>query len=552
MEDGYATPGDRVRKAYDYNLFDEESGNAAADSSKDDGTNLAAPTVWYPKDNIDNTTHPNNCFTYCKSYAFRDAKSSRYTGENCMFEDWIDCIFRYLLVDQDFPTSKKAAAVCPAFARAYQTVCAPPSKRRKEDDFAQSAESRYLSDIRDVTWDDCCCSNPIIANIVVEWLFDVVKHYKLSTETFQLTVEYLYTCLKTHEVIVKTNIQELIQLTALACLFIAAKFHETDPPLASELVDITENRYTVNQIIMEEGYVLNFCLKFRLCRITRHSTAWRLLGSLDSKWGPSDPSKIVHNAEKIGLIVDYLCNMSLIACTRFFNGKSVYGNVDFCLPDVNASPSLIASAIVFFALTFFEIDWTFELSSVSGYSRDDIEVYSRCIYRLYVLCRSLKHCEISICESIGKSQPCIGNIENISKRYNENFYNKYEWLVPSENVTASVWSGVWIAKKDLPAKQTHRIMTASRSILPAKLYKYENGYWTSTPRTWYNHKGGIWARALKSTVRSGRIDKDSPRSVITLVSDIPTYPDTRMVLEHVIGASVCVSFGRSKRTISET
>ena len=94
--------------------------------------------------------------------------------------------------------------------------------------------------------------------ILIDWLIDVHKKYKLKPETMFLTVSIIDRYLS------KKNVTTInLQLVGVVALLIASKYEDIYPPKIKELAEITDGAYVPKQLlVMEENMLstLNFDL----------------------------------------------------------------------------------------------------------------------------------------------------------------------------------------------------------------------------------------------------------------------------------------------------
>jgi len=95
--------------------------------------------------------------------------------------------------------------------------------------------------------------------ILVDWLVDVHKKYKLRPETLFLTVQLIDRYLDT-----QMTAQHHLQLVGVTALMIAAKFEEVHPPQIKEYVFVTDKAYSQDEILKMEVCMLK-ALKFQIC-----------------------------------------------------------------------------------------------------------------------------------------------------------------------------------------------------------------------------------------------------------------------------------------------
>ncbi|XP_074369762.1 cyclin-A1-1-like [Apium graveolens] len=93
---------------------------------------------------------------------------------------------------------------------------------------------------------------------VIDWLVDVALVHELDSETLYLSVNYIDRYLSGNSI----N-QENLQLLGVACMMIASKYEETDPPSVQKFRKVTANTYSEDEILRMETTVLH-CLKFQL------------------------------------------------------------------------------------------------------------------------------------------------------------------------------------------------------------------------------------------------------------------------------------------------
>jgi G2/mitotic-specific cyclin-B, other len=87
--------------------------------------------------------------------------------------------------------------------------------------------------------------------IVIDWLVDVHRKFKMKTETFFVAIRLLDRYLEINQIR-----KEIFQLVATACLFIAAKYEEIYPPSLSDFAYICADTYNKTEIIEMESMIL--------------------------------------------------------------------------------------------------------------------------------------------------------------------------------------------------------------------------------------------------------------------------------------------------------
>jgi len=98
--------------------------------------------------------------------------------------------------------------------------------------------------------------------ILIDWLVDVHKKYKLRPETLFLSVNLIDRYLDS-----QVTAQRQLQLVGVTALMIAAKFEEVYPPQVKDFVYVTDKAYTREDILKMEVSILKV-LQFKICRPT--------------------------------------------------------------------------------------------------------------------------------------------------------------------------------------------------------------------------------------------------------------------------------------------
>jgi len=104
--------------------------------------------------------------------------------------------------------------------------------------------------------------NEKMRGILVDWLVSVQQKYKLKDETVFLAVSLIDRYLA-----VKATARARLQLVGVTALLVAAKFEDMNPPSVKEMVAVTDNAYTAQDIINMEVTMLG-ALDFKICRPT--------------------------------------------------------------------------------------------------------------------------------------------------------------------------------------------------------------------------------------------------------------------------------------------
>ncbi|CAE8629522.1 unnamed protein product, partial [Polarella glacialis] len=98
--------------------------------------------------------------------------------------------------------------------------------------------------------------------ILIDWLVDVHKRYKLKAETLFLAISLVDRFLER-----RVTARRHLQLVGVTALLIAAKFEELYPPQIHEFVYVTDKTYTKEEVIRMEVLMLTV-LDFKICRPT--------------------------------------------------------------------------------------------------------------------------------------------------------------------------------------------------------------------------------------------------------------------------------------------
>ena len=88
-------------------------------------------------------------------------------------------------------------------------------------------------------------------SILVDWLIEVSEEFSLDNRTLYLAVSYVDRFLS-----VMSVQRGKLQLVGIASLFIAAKFEEIYPPDATDFVYVTDDTYTLEQLLRMERLIL--------------------------------------------------------------------------------------------------------------------------------------------------------------------------------------------------------------------------------------------------------------------------------------------------------
>lgn len=88
--------------------------------------------------------------------------------------------------------------------------------------------------------------------ILIDWLIDVHRQFKMRTETLYLAISFIDRYLS------KSEVERCrLQLVGVAAMFIAAKFEEIHPPELKDFVYICASAYTKENVIAMEARMLS-------------------------------------------------------------------------------------------------------------------------------------------------------------------------------------------------------------------------------------------------------------------------------------------------------
>jgi hypothetical protein len=108
----------------------------------------------------------------------------------------------------------------------------------------RSASPKYMSKQTDI--------NAKMRTILINWLVEVHRKFRLKPETLFLTVNILDRFLEK-----KAVSRSKLQLVGVGALLIASKYEEIYAPEVQELVEMTDNAYTRDEVLQVECIMLN-------------------------------------------------------------------------------------------------------------------------------------------------------------------------------------------------------------------------------------------------------------------------------------------------------
>lgn len=113
----------------------------------------------------------------------------------------------------------------------------------KEIEVATLPNAEYMDAQSEITWDQ--------RGILVDWLIQVHMRFNLLPESLYLTINLMDRFLSSRPISLNK-----LQLVGLACFFIATKYEETCAPSVTEIVFLSDNQYTVAEVLKAEMYIL--------------------------------------------------------------------------------------------------------------------------------------------------------------------------------------------------------------------------------------------------------------------------------------------------------
>eukprot|EP00929_Paragymnodinium_shiwhaense_P111114 TRINITY_DN7871_c0_g1_i1.p1 TRINITY_DN7871_c0_g1~~TRINITY_DN7871_c0_g1_i1.p1 ORF type:complete len:557 (-),score=124.49 TRINITY_DN7871_c0_g1_i1:180-1850(-) len=156
--------------------------------------------------------------------------------------------------------SPKAAAAMDA---SREEVCSPFSTKAEAAD-AQNV-SEYVSDVmmllfkqesrgapRPAFMDSQAHINTKMRAILVDWLVEVHAKYRLRHDTLFLTVNIIDRYLSVNKRVARNK----LQLVGVTALLVASKFEDIKPPQVVDLVYITDNAYSNDEVVQMECAML--------------------------------------------------------------------------------------------------------------------------------------------------------------------------------------------------------------------------------------------------------------------------------------------------------
>ena len=155
-------------------------------------------------------------------------------------------------------------------------------------------------------------------SILVDWLIEVSEEFSLDNRTLYLAVSYVDRFLS-----IMSVQRGKLQLVGVASLFIAAKFEEIYPPDATDFVYVTDDTYTLEQLLRMERFILE-TLGYNVSAPTFGDFLDIFLGAAGCKLEGSE----------LRCLAMYFCELALLDSGKFLT---------YLPTDIAASAILLAS-----------------------------------------------------------------------------------------------------------------------------------------------------------------------------------------------------------------
>ncbi|EFC40700.1 cyclin B1-like protein [Naegleria gruberi] len=183
---------------------------------------------------------------------------------------------------------------------------------------------------------------------IVNWMIEVHQKFRLSTPTMYLAVDLLDRFLSKNDI----NLNHL-QLLGATCIFVASKYEDLQYPLSSELVKISMNLFTKEDVLKMERLLLRD-LDFNITVATVYPFLKRYLKCAR-------------------------CDFNQLALAYYLSELSLLEEASLYYP-----PSQIASACIYVAgrLCNKKDSWDSVLQYYTGYSEQDIEACASVIVKI--------------------------------------------------------------------------------------------------------------------------------------------------------------------------
>lgn len=185
--------------------------------------------------------------------------------------------------------------------------------------------------------------NHRMRTILIDWLIEVSEEMQLHAETLYLTVNLLDRFLSKMSVL-----RGKLQLVGAAALLVATKYEEIYPPAAKDLIYLTDDCYSVEQLFRMEDLLLKV-VNFDVSQPTPEAFLVHV-----NKFAESD--------EQTATLSRYIVELTLMQ-GEFY---------------LSQSPSILSAAAVCVARhTLGYLPWSEELTDLTSYSKDDLRECTR-------------------------------------------------------------------------------------------------------------------------------------------------------------------------------
>ncbi|XP_051136235.1 putative cyclin-A3-1 [Andrographis paniculata] len=194
--------------------------------------------------------------------------------------------------------------------------------------------------------------NPFMRSVLIDWLVEVAQEYKLVSDTLYLTVNYIDRYLSTHS-LMRTK----LQLLGITCMLIASKHEEITPPHIENFVYITDNSFTIEEVMEMEKDVLKF-INFEIGLPTTKTFLRIMSEAVQEEPEFSDP--------EFDRLCSYLGELSLTDYSCICN-----------------TPSIVAASAIFLAKLIIQPTchpWNLALQQLTGYKPNELK---ECVLRLH-------------------------------------------------------------------------------------------------------------------------------------------------------------------------
>jgi len=177
---------------------------------------------------------------------------------------------------------------------------------------------------------------------LIEWIIDVHRKFKLLSETLYVTVSIIDRYLS------RVSIEKKqLHILGVAAILIATKYEEIYPPEMKELLSVSENKFTKQEVLKMESQIL-FSLEFDFFAPSalRFLERFRKLASSASE-------------ERVFYFAQYLCEISLLDITL-----------------MRYKPSCLAGAALILASRGVKGNnggWSKEMEKCTGYKEEDLK-----------------------------------------------------------------------------------------------------------------------------------------------------------------------------------